>query len=55
MCGVIQAYVHITVVYGSNLKGYIDLFAVIYGIILELRAIRQRGLFSTHVKGRFCV
>lgn len=46
MCGVTQAQVHITDIY-SNLKGCIDLFAVNYGIILELRVIRQRFFFDT--------
>ena len=47
MCGVIQAQVHITDIYSNNLKGYTDLFAVNYGIILELRVIRQRFFFDT--------
>lgn len=55
VCGVIQAYVHITGIYSNNLKGYIVLFAVNYGIILEIHVIRKRGLFSTHVKGRVCM
>ena len=46
---------HITGIYSNILEGDTDLFAVHYGIILELRVIRQRGLFSTRVKGRICV